>query len=114
MIQAIHNGAHSKTVYAAAARLHEARPDAAILLFGSQARGNATKDSDTDFLVILPQPPPSIRREMVELTDRLRPFRIAADVVVVSAKRFKESAAVPGTIYHSALHEGKVLYGRIG
>lgn len=50
---------------------------------------------------------------MVELTDLLRPLRLLADVVVVSAQRFHESAALPGTLYHSVLQEGKVLYGRI-
>lgn len=96
-----------------AARLHEARPEAAIILFGSQARDEARSDSDVDFLVVLPQPPRSTRREMVELADLLRPLRLSADVVVVSAQRFHESAAVPGTLYHSVLREGKVLYGRV-
>jgi predicted nucleotidyltransferase len=81
-------------------------------LFGSQARGNAGPESDVDFLVVLPQPPQSTRREMVELTDLLRPLRLFADVVVVSARRFRESAAVPGTLYHAAAKEGMLLYGR--
>lgn len=97
----------------AAARLHEARPEAAVILFGSEARGDARAGSDVDFLVVLPAPPVSTRREMVELTDLLRPLRMAVDVLVVSARRFHESASVPGTLYHSALHDGKVLYGRL-
>jgi predicted nucleotidyltransferase len=97
----------------AAARLHAARPEAAILLFGSRARGDARAESDADFLVVLPQPPRSTRREMVELTGLLRPLKMAVDVLVVSAKRFHESAAVPGTLCHTALREGKVLYGRV-
>ena len=102
-----------ESVERAAARLHAARPDATIILFGSQARGNARADSDADFLVVLPQPPRSTRREMVELLDLLRPLRLFADVVVVSAGRFRESAAVPGTLSHAAAKEGKLLYGRI-
>ena len=100
-------------LHQAAARLHEARPAAAIILFGSQSRGDARADSDADFLVVLPQPPASIRREMVELADLLRPLRLPADVLVLSARRFRESAAVAGTLCHSILREGKVLYGRV-
>ncbi len=102
----------SASVEKAAARLHAARPDAMIILFGSQARGDARPDSDLDFLVVLPQPPRSTREEMVALSDLLRPLRVWADVLVLSAQRFRESAAVPGTLAHTVAQEGKVLYGR--
>ena len=61
----------------------------------------------------MPEPPPSVRREMVELTDLLRPLRLWAEVLVFSARRFRESAAVPGTLCHTVLREGQVLYGRV-
>ena len=103
----------SETVEKAAARLHEARPGATIILFGSQARGDAKPDSDVDFMVVLPERPRSVRREMVALSDLLRPLRVWADVLVVSAQRFREAAAVPGTLHHTAAREGKVLYGSL-
>ncbi len=103
----------SESVEKAAARLHAARPEATIILFGSHARGDARPDSDVDFLVVLPEPPQSTRREMVLLTDLLRPLRVWADVLVLSATRFKEASVVPGTLAHTVLREGKVLHGGI-
>ena len=92
-------------------QLHHARPEATIILFGSQARGDARPDSDVDFLVVLPVAPRSTRREMMLLSDLLRPLRVWADVLVLSAARFREAADAPGTLAHTATREGKVLYG---
>lgn len=102
-----------ESVQQAAERLHAARPNATIILFGSRARGDARPDSDVDFMVVLPEAPASTRREMVMLSDLLRPLRVWADVLVVSAQRFREAAAVPGTLHHTVAREGKVLYGGV-
>lgn len=98
----------------AAARLHAAQPDAAIVLFGSHARGEAHPGSDVDFLVVLPEAPASPRQEMARLCRLLYPLQVWADVLVTSAQRFRESAAVPGTLHYSIAREGKVLYGSLG
>ena len=99
-----------ESVEKAAARLHEARPDATIILFGSQARGDARADSDVDFLVVQSEVV-SRREEMTQLSNLLRVLRLPADVLVASRRTFEKWAAVPGTIYYTAVKEGKVLYG---
>ena len=104
----------SPRIAEAAARLHAARPEATIVLFGSQARGEARADSDVDFLVVLPEAPASARQEMARLSRLLHPLQVWADVLVTTAQRFRESAVVPGTLHHSITKEGKVLYGRLG
>ena len=79
-----------ESVQQAAERLHAARPQATIILFGSRARGDARSDSDVDFMVVLPQAPASPRREMVVLSDLLRPLRVWA------------AARVGGVTWHRA------------
>ena len=67
-----------------------------MIVFGSNARGDARAESDLDLLVIEPELK-ARRLEMVRLADVLRPLRIPVDVVVVSASTFKEWADTPGT-----------------
>ncbi len=93
----------------AAGLLHRAAPDATIILFGSQARGDAVKDSDVDFLLVAPDVS-SRRKEMARLSRLLRPLRIPADVLVFSRRVFDQWAGVPGTVIYAAAQEGKVLY----
>jgi predicted nucleotidyltransferase len=89
--------------------LREAAPEATIVLFGSRARGDAHADSDVDLLVVEPRVR-SRHREMVRLTDVLRPLRLRVDLLVVSRRLFREWADVPGTVIYQAAKEGKVLH----
>lgn len=100
-----------ESVRLAAERLHTARPQATIILFGSQARGDARADSDVDFMVVQAEVV-SRREEMTQLSNLLRVLRVPADVLVASRRTFEKWAAIPGTIYHTARTEGRVLYGQ--
>ena len=85
-----------------------ARSPARVLLFGSRARGDAHEDSDLDFLVIEKRVDSKLR-EMVRLRDSLPPLGVPVDVVVVSEEEAARRGAVPSTLIHRALREGRVL-----
>jgi len=93
---------------AAVAILRRAVPDATIVLFGSQGRGDAKSDSDLDLLIIEPVVK-SRRKEMARLADLLRPLRIPVDVLVFSRAVFEKWSRIPGNVLYRAAKEGKVL-----
>lgn len=80
-----------------------------IILFGSQARGEAGRDSDLD-LVVVEADVTDRYAEIVRLHRALRGLILPVDILVISHQDFEEWAATPGSIYHTAQREGKVLY----
>ena len=89
-------------------RIVEVAEPEKIILFGSAARGDMTRNSDLDLLII---------KEGVDALDcmgriygRLYGVRVAVDAVVVSpgdVERYKDSHAL---VIKPALQEGRVLY----
>ena len=77
-----------------------------VILFGSYARGDATVQSDVDFLVIEPELTDR-RAESVRLRSALRPLRIPVDVLVVSRQVFEAWKDVPNNVIHEAAREGR-------
>ncbi len=96
------------TIEKAADLLREAAPGAKVILFGSYARGNATDESDLDFLVVEPEVR-ARRKETVRLRDVLRPLRIPVDIIVASEKTFRYWADTPNTVICEAAQEGRVF-----
>lgn len=80
-----------------------------IILFGSQARGEASEESDFDVMVVEPEVA-NRGQEMVRLSRLLRPLDIAVDLLVVSAEKFEYWRDTPGNVYFEAASEGKILY----
>ncbi len=82
-----------------------------IILFGSQARGNAGPDSDIDLLVVMPVEG-SVRDKRLEIGLALPDGAIPVDVIVTTPEAFAWRKDVVGTIEWPAAREGKVLYAR--
>jgi predicted nucleotidyltransferase len=66
------------------------------------ARGDASPDSDFDFLVI-ERAPQDQHTEMVRLGQALHPLGMPFDVVVVSERYAEDWGGVKGSMVHAAL-----------
>jgi predicted nucleotidyltransferase len=80
-----------------------------IVLFGSQARGEAGETSDLDLMVVERHVENRIA-ESVRLHRALRGLLMPVDVLVVSEEQFSYWRDTPGTVYFEASNQGKVLY----
>ena len=82
-----------------------------IVVFGSQARGDATQHSDLDLLVVVPDKTDirSATRDMYEVLDDLP---IAKDIVVATLADIERLGNLVGTILQPALREGVTIYER--
>jgi predicted nucleotidyltransferase len=82
-----------------------------VILFGSQARGDAGPDSDVDLLVVMDFEGPAFEKGL-EVQHALHHFFVPVDVIVTRPQDFAWRKAVVGTIGWPATHEGNVLYSR--
>lgn len=90
-------------------RIVEAARPVQVILFGSHARGGATRDSDVD-LVVVERGTPDRHAEMVRLHRALRGLILPVDILVIGEKDFDAWADTPGSVYRAARREGKVVY----
>ncbi len=80
-----------------------------LILYGSRARGTATKESDFDLLVV-ERDPVAKRREMERLRQAIADQQYPVDIWVIGEQEFEETKNVIGGLAHPAHKYGVVLY----
>ena len=88
--------------------LSTATPDR-IILFGSAATGEMTRDSDLDLLIV-ERDPGDRRKESVKIDATLSGLGYPFEVIVISSEWFEASKNVVGGIAYPANKYGKVIY----
>ncbi len=81
-----------------------------IILFGSYAYGNPTKDSDLDLLVILPTEEPMHRR-VTRIRKLLLDINIPKDIIVYTPQEVEKWKNTSAAFVTSIIRKGKVIYG---
>jgi uncharacterized protein len=82
-----------------------------VILFGSRARGEATRDSDMDLLVIVDDDTPPEKLTWKAGFDAHPSFTGAAELFPMRAETFDRERCITGTLAAEADTDGIVVYG---
>lgn len=82
-----------------------------IVLFGSQARGDANWQSDFDILVVM-SGKPNKREQAIRIRKKLADLPFSKDIIVSSPDEIKRRGKIIGTVINQALNEGKTIYAK--
>ncbi len=82
-----------------------------IILFGSYARGEASENSDVDFLVVAESDLPRFKRSR-ELHKLFKPYPFGMDILVYTPAEMQKGSKTPLSFVSTVLREGKTVYAR--
>ncbi len=91
-------------------RVVEAVAPRRIILFGSAARGDMGPHSDLDVLVVVPDGT-AVGPAIDKIYRNMWGLGFAADFVVIDEGGLARHGSNPYLVYHTALSEGRELYG---
>ena len=99
----------SKKVEETLRRIIDVAHPTRVIVFGSYARGEITENSDLDILVIKPKVQ-NRYSEIKCITKALRGLMLSVDLLLVDENELKQWCEVPGSVYRTAVREGKIIY----
>ena len=91
-------------------RLIGGLPAEQVWLFGSQARGDASPDSDLDILAIVGEAKTSRVRQTVEAYSLVADIQAPKDIIILTREQWVRQKEVVNTIPYLALKEGILLH----
>ena len=80
-----------------------------VILFGSQARGDADRDSDIDLLVVFAELTDK-RKTAIDIERALSDVPVAKDILVSTPEELERSRTRIGSVLRYAQQEGKILW----
>ncbi len=80
-----------------------------IILFGSAATGQMTRDSDIDLLVVDSKPKHALQ-EVVDIRKAIGDVEYPVDVLIIAKDRFEATKDLVGGIAFPAHKYGRVIY----
>jgi predicted nucleotidyltransferase len=81
-----------------------------IHVFGSQARGDVTPDSDTDLLIVVSSADELPHRLDQAAYRAMGPRNLSVDVLVMTREEFDRRARAVASLPATVLREGRLLY----
>ena len=81
-----------------------------ILLFGSQARGDANENSDIDLIVVFPTLSDDVHGQTADVRRSVGDLGFPKDVIVTTPERIERGKSMLGHVFSYAIPEAKVLF----
>jgi asparagine synthase (glutamine-hydrolysing) len=101
-----------KEAYEIAKRLREGMAAERVFLFGSHVRGEATADSDLDFLVVVPHSTDSRYDRAVTARKIVRGIHFPKDIIVLTRAEWDKQLKAPCSLSSTVQREGMILDGK--